>query len=105
MINFCPIAKLWIVILRDILDDFDVDLYVDDGFGRSNVIGAGDLIEKFPKMCNLYQRVINQQIIITSYFPILILSIVDAIVLKQTKNICDNPPVVQSVLVSTIMLM
>merc|ERR1712062_345100 len=24
---------------------------------RSNVIGGGDLIEKFPKMCNLYQRV------------------------------------------------
>ena len=26
-------------------------------FSRSSVIGGGDVIEKFPKLCNLYQRV------------------------------------------------
>merc|ERR1712037_229807 len=35
----------------------DIMLVVPQDNLRSNVIGAGDLIEKFPKMCNLYQRV------------------------------------------------
>merc|ERR1712001_144130 len=41
--NALTYADIMIVVLQDNL--------------RSNVIGAGDLIEKFPKMCNLYQRV------------------------------------------------
>merc|ERR1712210_180534 len=41
--NALTYADIMIVVLQDNL--------------RSNVIGGGDLIEKFPKMCNLYQRV------------------------------------------------
>jgi len=41
--NALTFADIMLVVLQDNL--------------RSNVIGAGDLIEKFPKMCNLYQRV------------------------------------------------
>jgi len=41
--NALTYADIMLVVLQDNL--------------RSNVIGAGDLIEKFPKMCNLYQRV------------------------------------------------
>jgi len=41
--NALTYADIMIVVLQDNL--------------RSSVIGAGDLIEKFPKMCNLYQRV------------------------------------------------
>merc|ERR1712165_416447 len=41
--NALTYADIMIVVLQDNL--------------RSNVIGAGDLIEKFPKMCDLYQRV------------------------------------------------
>merc|ERR1711963_275358 len=41
--NAFTYADIMLVVLQDNL--------------RSNMIGAGDLIEKFPKMCNLYQRV------------------------------------------------
>merc|ERR1712032_1082685 len=41
--NALTYADIMVVVLQDNL--------------RSSVIGAGDLIEKFPKMCNLYQRV------------------------------------------------
>merc|ERR1712200_149219 len=41
--NALTYADIMVVVLQDNL--------------RSNVIGGGDLIEKFPKMCNLYQRV------------------------------------------------
>jgi len=41
--NALTFADIMLVVLQDNL--------------RSNVIGAGDLIEKFPKMCNLFQRV------------------------------------------------
>merc|ERR1712110_17505 len=41
--NALTYADIMIVVLQDNL--------------RSSVIGAGDLIENFPKMCNLYQRV------------------------------------------------